>query len=342
MAGDTVGFGNYNPYLMQQYGGANDDFMANLHFKAIEESGKIPGLTETAGSPAFRGAPETDTFERTGGGPGLLGTAAIAATGAAAGGAGGYYFLSNPVKDLKNKTLNSDFYKTIDRYDLAKKVEESVKQLKNSKGYNLAQLAKVESFDALPDEVKTFLKNNNLDGITPAKAKEIIEQTGAKLSDFELETVVKNVSEKFKGTEYYNRIIKASTDDQILSSINKTANADELKALITKHKDFFGIKGTEAEVAQKIEALAAKGKTQVADDAGQIIRKAEDFVLKRRDEIFDNLSKEGKLLDKADDATKALFKNFKWQQAKKYGKWGAIIAGGAALLYGLFGGNKKA
>ena len=121
MSGENVSLGNMgynNPYLMQQYGGGNDDFAANLHFKAIEQSGRIPGLTETAGSPAFKGNPETDTFEKSGG-PGILGTAAITGGGALAGGAGGYYFMNNPIKDLKNQTLNPAFYKTIDKADLA-------------------------------------------------------------------------------------------------------------------------------------------------------------------------------------------------------------------------------
>lgn len=344
MSGENVSLGNMgynNPYLMQQYDVSNDDLMANLHFKAIEQSGKIPGLTETAGSTSFRGNPETDTFEKSSGGPGLLGTTALAGGGALAGGAGGYYLMNNPIKDLKNQTLNPAFYKTIDKADLAEQIKVKQNALKNSKGYNLAQLAKAESFDALPDEVKTFLKNNKLDKLSPEEAKGLIEAAGKKVEDFDLNKVAQNVTEKFKGTQYYNNIIKTSTDNHILAAIDKTKNADELKALIVKHKDFFGLSGTETEIAKKAEVLAARGKNEVTSLANNIITKAEDYVIARKNKIFANIGKDGKLLENADDATKALFKDFKWQQAKKYGKWGAAIAAAGALLYGLFSGGKK-
>lgn len=342
MAGETVGIGNanYNPYLMQQYAAANDDFMANLHFNEIEKSGKIPGLTETAGSPAFKGNTESDRFEKSGG-PGLMGTAATAGIGAAGGSLGAYYLMSNPIENIQEKTLKTDFYKTIDKADLAAKTKTAIESAKNTKGYNLAQLAKLGSFDALPEDVKNYLKNNGLDKVTAEQAKEIIKKTGHKVEDFELENIVKKTTENFKGTQYYNNIIKASTDGQIISAINNAKDTDELKALITKNKEFFGLKGTEAEIAQQAEALAAKGKTEVAEKANNIINKAEDYILKRKEEIFKNLNKEGKLLDNADEATKALFKDFKWQQAKKYGKWGAIIGAGLAVIYGMFGGSPK-
>lgn len=347
MSVDSTGLGNgyqnpyQNPQLMQQYAAANNDLMANLHFNEIEKSGRIPGLTETAGSTSFCGGPETDTFEKSSSGPGLAGTVGLATAGGLTGGAGGYWLLSNPIKDLKEKTLNADFYKAIDKADLGEEIKAAQAKLKNTKGYNLAQLAKAKSFDELPDEVKTFLKNNNLDKISPEEAKGLIEATGKKVDDFELNKVAERVTKKFKGTQHYNNIIKASTDGQILKNINEAKNLDELKAVILKNKDFFEIKGTEAEIAQKVEALAAKGKTAVADDAGKIITNAEDFVLKKKSNIFKNIGTDGKLLESADDATKALFKDFKWQQAKKYGKWGAIVAGGLAVLYGLFGGNSQ-
>ena len=341
MSGENVSLGNMgynNPYLMQQYGGGNDDFAANLHFKAIEQSGRIPGLTETAGSPAFKGNPETDTFEKSGG-PGILGTAAITGGGALAGGAGGYYFMNNPIKDLKNQTLNPAFFFFFDKADLALNIKRQQELLKNTKAYNLAQLAKAQNFDSLPDEVKTFLKNNNLEKLTPEEAKGLIEAAGKKVEDFDLDKVAKQVTEKFRGAQYYNNVIAALPKAEI-DALRNAQNADELSKLIVKHKDLFGLKGTEDEILQQAKALAAKGNNAVADKADNIVKNATARLNTVKKRIFDSVdSSTGKLLENADDGVKAIFKDFKWQQAKKYGKWGAAIAAAGTLLYGLFGGG---
>ena len=56
MAGENVGLSAYNnPYANYlNYGMQNDDVMANLHFNEIAQTGRVPGMTETTGSPAFR------------------------------------------------------------------------------------------------------------------------------------------------------------------------------------------------------------------------------------------------------------------------------------------------
>lgn len=333
MAGE-IGF---NPAVhQQQYGDSikNDDFMANLHFNAIRQSGKIPGITETAGSPAFRGQLEADTFESSSG-PGLLGTAATAAVGGAGAGATGYYFFSNPIKDVGAKTLNPEFYKTIDAANLAKKLELETKR------FNIAQLAKATDFDSLPDSVKQYFTANNIAIRKPQQAQAVLTAANLNPANYEnLDDVLKNATSRFKGMQYHANIF---ANNGLFEEVNNAKNIDELKAVITKNKEFFGITGTtEAEIAQKVERLAAKGNSGVIDEINTLKDAAKNYMQKQEGKIFSHIDpKTGKLLDTADDTVKQLFKDFKWQQAKKYGKWGAIAAGTGALLYGLFGGSKK-
>ncbi len=386
MSGENVGLNAYNnPYAMYaNYGQQNDDVMANLHFNEIARTGRIPGMTETTGSPAFRGNPETDTFEKSGG-IGLAEGAAITAAGAGAGAASGYFLLSNPIKNAEQQILNPAFYKTIDKANLEKAIKSTQEAIKQTKGYNLAQLASVEKFEDLPDEVKTYLKDNGLDKKTPAEAKALLEQAGKKVEDYNLDNIAKQVRENFKGMEYHKGILgKATaakgltplvtdtndlkafflknkelygltgTEEEIAAKVEnliakgkkKAALAgintpEELKKFVTENKEFFGIKGTEEEIARKIDNLVAKGKNGVIDEAAEIVAKSQNYVSRKSLDIFSHIDAKGKLAEDAPDTIKKLFKDFKWQQAKKYGKWGAAIAGGIAVLAAMFGGSSK-
>lgn len=340
MTYDAVGMGHYNPQLLAQANVGNDDVMAQAHFNAIERSGKIPGIVETAGSPAFRGQPEQDTFELST--PSLTGTVATATTGAAVGGGLGYWLLNNPIKDLAKQEVNPAIYKSVDNVRLQLDIKDAQEAMKNSKEYNLAQLAKAESFEALPDDVKKYFEENNLHSRTPEEAKAAFERAGKKVEDYTLEAAAKKVKESRPSAAKAYKYVKAMSESE-LDAIKNAKNVDELKALITKHKELFGIKGTEEQIAKQVEELAAKGNEAVHKSAKAWMAAYEKGLKDLNAEIagyFD--SKTGKLVENLDDEAKAILKDFKWQQAKKYGKWGAIIAGAGALLYGLFGGNKKA
>jgi len=318
----------------QQLDSANNDFMANLHFNEIRRTGRIPGITETAGSPAFRGQPETDTFESSSG-PGLVGTAAAAGAGALGAGTGGWYLASNPIKDLEGKLLNLDFYKTIDNAKLNEVLELETKR------FNLVQLAKATDFDSLPEEVKTYLTTNKMNTLTPAQAQQALQRAGVNPANYNnLDEVLSTARNNFRGMQYHANILGTNG---LFEAVDKAANADELKVIINKNRNFFGITGaTEAEIAQQVDQLAAKGKDGIQDVIHTLKNDATDYIMKQEDKIFKHIDpKTGKLLDTADDTVKQLFKDFKWQQAKKYGKWGAAIAAGGALLYGLFGGGSK-
>ncbi len=332
MAGEI----SFNPAAAWQYGDStkNDDFMANLHFNAIQRSGKIPGVTETAGAPAFRGQLEADTFESSSG-PGLIGTTAIAGAGGAAAGAGGYYLASNPIKDLEAKTLNPEFYATMDKAKLDKILQ------KETKIYNLAQLAKAKDFDSLPENVKQYLTQNKLNTLTPQQAQEALRISGINPANYEnLDDVLRAAKENFKGMQYHANVLSTTG---VFEEINNAKNLDELKAVIAKNKKVFAINGaTEAEITQKVEQLAAKGNAGVIEELNTLKNTATDYMVKQENKIFQHVDpKTGKLLENADTGIKELFKNFKWQQAKKYGKWGALAAGTGALLYGLFSSGKK-
>ena len=339
MTYDAVGMGHYNPQLFAQANVGNDDVMAQAHFNAIEQSGKIPGIVETAGAPAFRGQPEQDTFELST--PSLTGTVATAATGAAVGGGLGYWLLNNPIKDLAKQEVNPAIYKSVDNVRFQLDIKDAQEAMKNSKEYNLAQLAKAESFEALPDDVKKYFEENNLKSRTPEEAKAAFERAGKKVEDYTLEAAAKKVKESRPSAAKAYKYVKAMSESE-LDAIKNAKNVDELKALITKHKELFGIKGTEEQIAKQVEELAGKGNNAVHKSAKAWVSAYEDGLKKLNAEIagyFD--SKTGKLVENLDDEAKAILKDFKWQQAKKYGKWGAIIAGAGAVLYGLFGGNKK-
>lgn len=328
MAGE-IGF---NPAVrQQQYGDSikNDDFMANLHFNQIRQSGKIPGITETAGSPAFRGQPETDTFESSSG-PGLLGTAATAAVGGAGAGATGYYFFSNPIKDVGAKTLNPEFYATMDKARL--------NEILGQKKIHF-ELFKASNLDSLSEEAKAYLTKK---GLTLQEAQDLLKRsTQINYANYEnVDDLVKELTSKFKGMQHQANILGKTG---LFEEVTNAKNLDELKAVITKNKEFFSISGaTEAEIVQKVEQLAAKGNAGVIDEINNLKNAASTYMRNQENKIFSHIDpKTGKLLDTADDTVKQLFKDFKWQQAKKYGKWGAIAAGTGALLYGLFGGSKK-
>ena len=386
MAGENVGLSAYNnPYANYlNYGMQNDDVMANLHFNEIAQTGRVPGMTETTGSPAFRGHQETDTFEKSGG-IGLAEGAAITVAGAGAGAASGYFLLGNPIKNHENKILNPAFYQTIDKADIEKKIKTTIEATKQTKGYNLAQLASVEKFDDLSDEVKQFLKANGLDKKTPAEAKALLEQAGKKVEDYNLDNIAKKVRENFKGAAYHSNVLaKANAtkelaplsadtesikklflqnkelygltgteeeiakqiDDIITNGRKKVALAginttEELKNFVTQNKEFFGIKGSEEEVAKQIDELVAKGKNGVIDEAATIVSKSENYVKVKNQNIFSHIDAKGKLAEDAPESIKQLFKDFKWQQAKKFGKWGAAIAGGVAVLAAMFGGSSQ-
>ncbi len=339
MSGENLGLNTYySPFT--NYGLQNDDFMANLHFSQIAKTGEIPGAVNTANEDVLLRNPEKDTFEKSGNvglGEGILLTAA----GTGAGAAAGAFFLSNPIKDVKQQTLNSDFYKTMDKSELAKIIKTEQESLRGRLEYNLAQFVKAKSFEELPEDVQTFLKNRNFEKKTPDDAKEHLKKLDFDNDRFDLNKVAQNLTEEYKGTEYYNKIIKTCEDNGILASVDKAATKEELKDLIVKNKEFFGISGTEAEIAQKAETLAAKGKNGVSTEAEKIINTAKDFLTERQKAIFKNVDSNGKLTANAEESVKTLFKDFKWQQAKKYGKWGAVIAASAAVLYSMFGGSKK-
>lgn len=339
MTFDSVGMARYNPQLFAQANGGNDDVIAQAHFSAIEQSGKIPGIVETAGSPAFRGQPEQDTFELST--PSLTGTAASAATGAAAGGGLGYWLLSNPIKDLAKGEVNPAIYKSVDNVKLQNKIEYAKEVMKNTKEYNLAQLANAESFEALPDDVKKYFKENNLKSKTPEEAKVAFKKAGKKVEDYTLEAAAKKARENFVSAADAQKLIKSMPETE-LDAIKNAKNVDELKALITKHKELFGIKGTEEQIAKQVEELAGKGNEVVHKTAKAWISTYEDGLKNLNAQIagfFD--SKTGKVLENLNEDAKAVLKDFKWQQAKKYGKWGAAIAAAGAVLYGLFGGHNK-
>lgn len=339
MAYDAVGMRYYNPQLLAQANVGNDDVMAQAHFNAIEQSGKIPGIVETAGSPAFRGQPDHDTFELST--PSLTGTVASAATGAVAGCGLGYWLLNNPIKDLAKQEINPAIYKSIDSVRLQEDIKDAQDAMKKTKEYNLAQLAKAESFEALPDDVKKYFEENNLHSRTPEEAKAAFERAGKKVEDYTLEAAAKKAKESRPSAAKAYKYVKAMSESE-LDAIKNAKNVDELKALITKHKELFGIKGTEEQIAKQVEELAGKGNEAVHKSAKAWMAAYEKGLKDLNAEIagyFD--SKTGKLVENLDDEAKAILKDFKWQQAKKYGKWGAIIAGAGAVLYGLFGGNKK-
>ena len=300
---------------------------------------------------------ENDTFEHSSGG-GLGTTLSYAGLGGVGGGALGYFFNGNPVTEAEGKLkVNGKFYKALDNAMIENEITKAISKaeldaikatgLKSKEELEaLRKLAAVENIEALSEDVRKALPK---DVTTPGIAKILVEKTDAEIAKIDRVNVATTAKEAYlketKGIAYSelpNRIKNFTTIEEGLKALKDDVKPEELKKFISDNRELFGIKGEEAEVTKQIEELSKLGKKGLLEEVTRSKNATQEVLNSVNKNITKNVNKETRaLIEEAPEYLKKAFKEFKWSQAKSYGKWGAGLAAGAYFISSLFGGSKN-
>ena len=341
----TVDFSTMTPQQMYaMYGaGAQNAYMGGVPQQMM--------AAQTGGFPVqMQGQLKEDTFQKSS--PGGLGViAATAGAGAAAGAGLGGFFLNNPVTKGEGGKLviNPDVYKNYDDNLIDKAIKDAIDEKELSKikdaGVSskeeyeaLKKLADAESFDKLPDDVKSKLKDSTIK--TPDDAKKKVETIKEAFGKLDRAKIAEDAAKDVKGlvgnkVEFLNNY---EATQKALKDLGTKATPEQLEEFIRNNEKMFGLTGkSEDEIAKEIDRLKKMKPKEIAKELADNKTSFETIVKDARTKILGAVdTKTGKLSEGASNEMKEVFKNFKISQAKKYGKWGALAGGAMALLYSVF------
>ncbi len=358
-----------NPFLMPSASAMNDDFMAQSVFgNSLQQTdlANYGNYSNYGNAPTFQGAnlqgaPATDTFESSSSqeeGP-SLGSKLL--TGGAVGGAtaaGVYYLGTNPMKDGK---VNSSFLEVLNKQNLenAGKLKYDALYAKQANPiYQKVGIAGVEQYEAvqklagltkiedLPQEVRAKLPASIQ---TPEAAKNAIEQIKPELEKIDITKIRERVTRLGNPNSLAHHQTRLNQINGLKSQVmamKPEATVEDLTAFFKNNASAYGIKGTEAEIAQKAGRLANTFGTR--DNLLNNLVKRDMIHQVKIDGINQGLKQQFEAhWDKGAKALKEgapkelgqAVKSFKLQKAGKYG----LIAGGVAFLARcLFGGKSEA
>lgn len=314
------------------------------------QTGYVPYTGASTTPMKMQGQLDKDVYQPSG--PGLTEIGATAVAGGALGASAGYWWLNNPITKGENGALevNPKIYKSYDHVTLQNAIEEEVKASKlnllqqnnvqSLEQFNaLKELSKAESFEALPAETKAKLTGLNITDPAVAKTKVEALET-AFINNIDRETIVKNTSERLKNQLVGGKFEFLQNYDSVKAALDKlgaNATQEQLEQFILDNKKMFNLAGmSDAEVAQEVEILKGKKQAGILSELKTTKDNYERTVNGVKSKILEAFDKEGKLKPNIDKEMKSILGDFKVSQAKKLGKWGAIIGGGLTALYSMF------
>lgn len=271
--------------------------------------------------------------------------------GVALGGSAGYWWLNSPVKKgEKGLEINPNVYKNYDQHTLNTAIEKEIKasklnllqqnNIQSLEEFNaLKELSKAESFEALSEETKGKLSRLGITDPAEAKTKVKTLET-AFINDIDRGTIVKNtekrlqsdlVGRKFEFLKNYESV------RENLKNLGSNATPEQLEQFILDNKKMFNLAGmSDTEVAHEVEILKGKKQAGILSELKTTKDNYERTVNGVKSKILEAFDNEGKLKPNIDKEMKSILGDFKVSQAKKLGKWGALVGGGLAFFYSLF------
>lgn len=347
----------FNPYMMGQSTGLNDDFMANAtgfnnqYAQLAQQQALMQQLALQQ--------PTTDTFQKSEGGSGLNSGLKLAAIGGVGAGAGAYFFGDKlGASFVKDGKFSDELLRAVENTpaSVEKIAEQRLEQAKTKilKRFNmddktfkaLQQFAKAKDVTKLKPEVRQLVKragiNNQAEALT--KLTQINADFG-KIDSKGLTAKAEKLAEAGSLKGQTAQLAKLQARENLIHTLADNAKKADIKKLITENAEQFGIKGDKATIEREAEALAKKFKSKAggikalkAEIAAQqqIVNTTRTSLNKQVAAHWDDAAKAFRA--DAPDVLKNATKNFKWAKAGKF----AAIAAGAGLVLGLmFGGNKS-
>lgn len=328
---------SFNPYMVGQNTGFNNDFMANATAPINNQYAQQALMQQLALQ-----QPTGDTFQKSEGGSGLNTGLQFAAVGGVGAGAGAYFFGDKLGAALTTdgKTFSDDILKafqtdleevTATKY--AKAVSKQKEQILSKYGFK---------------DIEAFEKAAGNTSITGPEAQNVLKAQ-QEMKNIDIENLMKKaLKEAQDGNLAYQmeNVTNLANRKTLLEGLAKDATPAQIEELITKNPSAFGItKTAEAEIAQEAKKIAQQlgtDKTSAVKTITNEIKNVETKIGGLRETL------NGKVAAHWDDTAKAFresapsslknaAKNFKWAKAGKY----AAIAAGVGLVLGwMFGGSK--
>lgn len=350
---------SFNPHIMTQNAGFNNDFMANATAQInnpYAQQAFMQGLALKQ--------PTGDTFQKSEGGSGLGAGLKMAAVGGVGVGAGTYFlgdkfgaaitqdgktfsddilkaFQTDPVEIAKTNAVNefaAQKNAIIQRHGFTPENYEAVKKYVATPAAERANLPK-EITDLVPDGVKS----------NPDNFKEKLFNANAAIEAIDDKAILKQSIEKARTgnlacqQEELANLVKRKS---LLEGLAQDANPAQIEELITKNPSAFGItKTAEAEIQAEAQAIAQRYGTKAGalNEVTPLVTSAENSVNNLRTRLnsqvaahWDDTAKAFR--ESAPSTLKNAAKSFKWAKA---GKFAAIAAGAGLVLGWMFGGNKS-
>lgn len=356
----------FNPYMMSQASGLNDDFMAgatglnNQYAQLAQQQALMQQLALQQ--------PTGDTFQKSEGGSGLSTGLQFAAIGGVGAGAGAYFLGDKLGAALTKdgKTFSDDILKAFqgDYKEIAE--AKALEMFKTSKVNRIkaSGFASVDEFNAVKEylaakdpsklsaEIKSKLPADFARNIDSYKQKytDAIIKLDKLNSDKSIKIISDRASNLIKSENLacqIENVTNLAARKTLLEGLAKDATPAQIEELIAKNPGAFGItKTAEAEIAQEAKKIAQQlgtDKTSAVKTITNEITNVETKIGGLRKTLndtvathWDDTAKAFK--ESAPSQLKNAAKNFKWSKA---GKYGAIAAGVGLVLGWMFGGNKS-
>ena len=332
MSGDVnLGLRSSNPFLAQY---------SDTTVQAPQQ------VTQYAGNPNFQGGLENDTFQRSEG-PGLVSAVGLTGVGCGLGAAAGYYWKGNPLNKVEDGyALKDGFTNTYD----AQKFDEYVNKIVEKRKLNalsslgitdLKQYEAIEKLakgEELTDELKTALPK---DIKTADEAKAFMQKAAPKLEKVNpahiREVAKKSFEENYSKSAVQAKIKNYTAMEEELTKLGKNATPEQLQEFIAKNKDKFGIKNSK-KLKNYTDKLLKLNQEELLQELKKRNNGFKTTIKEFQTEILSHVDSEtGLLKEGAPKNIKAMFKNFRLAELKRYGLWGAGIGFGAWIMNKVLG-----
>lgn len=333
----------FNPYMINQSTGLNDDFIANASgFNQYQQAAMQQALLQSGLQ-----QPATDTFQKSEGSSSLdTGLKVGAATGLAT--AAGTYFLGDKlgVNFIKDGKFTDDILKAVET-NPTELAETKALDLFNAKELEILKKAgvpegiSIESLKAYSESgiPSAFPKLNGK--ITQAQAKAMCEAAEKELKAIDIKALSDEAIKLAQQETLQFKSNKLSELQLCKSKLSSISDSTDLEKFFKENAKTFGIAGDEKTLETEAKKLAKKygNRANALADYTTRVTNQETIVKSTRESLntkalsyWDETANAFK--KDAPEALKNAGKNFKLNKA---GKYGAIAAGAGLVLGYLFG-----